>query len=479
MKFAVLVLCSLALGACGGDESDKAGGKNAPKATVLTLANGNHDSRNLEPFAAAVERLSKGTLRIRFQNRWRDGELGYEAGIIRDVKAGKAALGAAGSRAFEDTALEALHAPLLIDSYPYERKVLESPIAAGMLDELEPLGVVGIGILPGPMRKPLGATPLAAPEGYVGATIAFQHSRVAEATLRLLGARAAEIPISGPIDRYDGVEQQVSSIASNLYDKTAPYLAANVNLWPRPAVVFANPKAFAGLDDRQRTALRQAAPAALPATLKLEQHDDVEGTTALCGRGVTFLIASDPELAAVRRAVRPVYAELRRHPSTRAAIAEIQALRPGVAAGPDAPACSGGESRAAGRPTPLDGVYLLTSTREQVARVAGAERLEEIPPENYGSWRFTFDRGRLRYTQSGKGHTRWTEATYSVKADTLTFTVTDFGGEAPTASQEKTGEVFTFAWSLYRDRLTLKAVKGKISPPPFIVRSLRRVEGAP
>ena len=129
--------------------------------------------------------------------------------MIGDVEAGKADLGWAGSRAFDsvgEPSFDALHAPLLIDSYALERKVLESSLAGEMLEGLKPLGLVGLGILPGPMRKPLGVSRLVRPEDYVGKTLALQRSAVAEQTLRALGARSAAIPAGGRIDAYDGVE---------------------------------------------------------------------------------------------------------------------------------------------------------------------------------------------------------------------------------------------------------------------------------
>ena len=88
--------------------------------------------------------------------------------MIRDVEAGKADLGWAGSRAFDNVGVQsfdALHAPLLIDNYPLEHKVLESPLCHEMLEGLEPVGLVGIGILPGPMRKPLGVEAARATRG--------------------------------------------------------------------------------------------------------------------------------------------------------------------------------------------------------------------------------------------------------------------------------------------------------------------------
>ena len=191
-------LVAIAVTGCGG--SDKAGGESKPDATVLTLANGNDDSHSLEPFAAAVERLSGGSLRIQFKNSWREGEPGFEEGVIRDVADGRAALGWAGSRAFDDVGVQsfdALHAPLLIDNYPLQRKVLENPLATEMLEGLEPVGLVGIGILPRPMRKPLGVEALCGPADYHGATIAYQRSRSGRAD----AARARRTPFGDPVGR--------------------------------------------------------------------------------------------------------------------------------------------------------------------------------------------------------------------------------------------------------------------------------------
>ena len=142
-------------------------------------------------------------MRIAIENNWREGTPGYETGVIADVKAGMADLAWVGSRAFDSAgvaSLNALHAPLLIDSYPLEREALESRLVSEMLRGLGPVGVVGLGILPGPLRKPLGVARLVGPRDYAGKTLALQRSPIAEQTLRALGARGAEIA-SGGLDR--------------------------------------------------------------------------------------------------------------------------------------------------------------------------------------------------------------------------------------------------------------------------------------
>jgi TRAP-type transport system periplasmic protein len=471
----------LAAAGCGGtSSSDKAGGAREAKPVVLTMANGNGSPIELEPFAAAVARLSGGTVRIQFKNDWRKGARSYETGVIGDVKAGKADLGWAGSRAFDSVgvaAFDALHAPLLVDSYALERRALESPMVTRMLAGLKPLGVVGLGVLPGPLRKPLGVSRLVGPDDYRGKTLAISRSRVAQETLRALGARAKEIPAGGSIAALDGIEQQVASIQGNTYDSVGKYLTANVNLWPRPQVLFMNKRAFAALGNTQRRALSGAARSALAATLARQQHDEKEAAAVLCRRGVKFVTASDADLAALRRAVRPVYDRLERDAQTKSAIAQILALRGqnAAASAPDAPACAASASQgsAARKRTPIDGEYRMTTTVEDVVAVGAPEG--DAVSENYGRWRFVLDRGRLYYTQSNEGASRWTKAVYTVKGDTLSFRVTAYGGEAPNGAVERTGEVFTFRWSRYRDQLTLKPVPGKISPENFRAKPWRRI----
>jgi TRAP-type transport system periplasmic protein len=190
----IALLAALALiGGCAGPGWNKAGGTQARKPVVLTVANFIGDSGELDGFAAEVQRLSAGAMRIDIESRWRQHQVDFETGLIGDVRAGKADFGAAGSEAWASAGVNsfrALDAPFLIDSYALQARVLRSPVIGHMLQGLSPAGLVGIGVLPGPLRKPLGiARPLLNPSDYAGLTIGTQQSRVADATMRALGAR--------------------------------------------------------------------------------------------------------------------------------------------------------------------------------------------------------------------------------------------------------------------------------------------------
>lgn len=463
---------------CSGSSLDKAGGAQAVNPVVLTMANINGAPDELQPFASAAAQLSGNTLRIEFKNNWRAGSTRNETGLIADVRAGKADLGWAGPRAFDSVGVksfDALNAPLLIDSYPLEAKVLASSVVGPMLTGLKPLGLVGLGILPGPMRKPLGVWPLVRPQDYRGRTLAYSRSQIAEETLSALGATGVEIPAGGPIDAYDGVEQHIAAIEGNSYDSVATFLTANVNLWPRPLVLFVNHKAFDTLTSEQQTALRRAAATAVPSTLALEKRGQSDATVLLCRRGVSLLTATDSDLAALRQAVQPVYTQLESDAQTSAAIGQITAMRQqsDSTATPDAATCAGAgvQMPAIGQATAIDGVYSYHTTLDEL-RAADPYPADDIP-ENYGDFQTVFNRGLFTQAQPLGDKEA---GTFLVVGNKLTMTVTQ-GSGGP--AHDRPGEVFTYYWSLYRDQLTLREVSGQVSPVGLTLRPWTRLGDAP
>ena len=168
----VAVALIAAATACSG--GDKAGGPSAQEPVTLTLAK--HDvSWAFAAFVAATSRLSGGSIRIEVLPDWRGGEIDYERGTVADVRAAKVQIGVVGVRVWDTmgvTSFRALVAPFLIDNLELQRRVLESPVAAEMLVGVEQAGVVGLAVLPGALRRPLGfSRPLVRPSDYTGATV--------------------------------------------------------------------------------------------------------------------------------------------------------------------------------------------------------------------------------------------------------------------------------------------------------------------
>ena len=383
---AVAAIVAFAAAGCGASGDDRAGGKGSTKAVTLTLANPLPQPDELRPFVDEVERISAGKVKIRFRNGW----IGWpwrrtEGALIRDVAAGKADLGWVGSRAFGDVGVasfDPLHAPLVVDSYELQAAVLESGLAGEMLAGVKRLGLVGVGVLPGPLRKLLGVDrPLLRPADFVGLKIGLNRSPVGSETLRALGATPVTVPGGATLDGLGGIEQQVASIDGNTYDEVAKHLTANVNLWPRWVVVFINAKTYAALSESQQKALREAAKTATPIMLAAAEAAQAASTAALCGRGLTLAVASPADLAELRAAAAPVLARIAREPANRDALEAIEEVRASNPTAPDSIApCPV-------RTTPkessmLDGTYVTVTTAADARRAripAGDPLYERLP----------------------------------------------------------------------------------------------------
>ena len=365
------------------------------------------------------------------------------------------------------------------------------------------------------------------------------------------------------------------SIAGNSYDANAKYVTSNLNLWPRPLVIVMGNEAYDSLTEELQSVLRDAAEAAIPKALEASRAEDEEAVATLCRRGMTFATASESDLAALRTALEPVYAQLTSDPETRSFVDAIASLKEEIAASAEAPSCAsvsdpsrsatggisegtyeatisrddwvkaGMDGDAAGvftleftdgmvilrepsgevgfqatytlfrdkfeavgdpdtltarwsfdgtslrftdlgvcggsgcapsdevtpyhvvweshpwlrveqKASPIDGVYEFRTTASEL-RAAGSP---DSQVENYGRFRWVLDNGRFEMTQRNGASDRWTKGTYVVRDDVVVFNVEDYGGRAPNNAHEKTGEVFTYTWSLYRDKLTLGAVEG-------------------
>jgi TRAP-type C4-dicarboxylate transport system substrate-binding protein len=346
-KGIAVALVSFTLGAaagCASSGANKAGGRPEQKPVVLTWVYGggrNHGADQLLSVAEEAKRLSGGTIRIVVDFHWRPGDVAWEKGLIEDVAVGKAALGAAGSRALDSVgvmSLRALHAPFLIDSYALEARVLSSPLIPKMLKSLDGLGLMGLGVMPGPMRRPVGVShAFVEPSDYQGSTMGIKQSRVADETMRALGARPVSYAGGDPIEGFGGSELDVRTVLGNSY--RVKYVTANVNLWPLPLVLFANREMFESLTSEQQAILKRAVAEVARHAVAAARADDRQSAAMLCGRGVAFVDAREDDLAALRRAVQPVYDRLERDPQTKTFITKIDAMRRQLAAPPDAVRC--------------------------------------------------------------------------------------------------------------------------------------------
>jgi TRAP-type C4-dicarboxylate transport system substrate-binding protein len=430
---ALAVIAAVVAGACGGGGSgDKAGGSGEP--VVLRMANAYGDLQTaqvIEHFVSQVKGRSGGNLRIQVASTWGDYADDAEQQVVRAVAAGKADLGWAGARVFDTlgvTSFQALQAPMLIDSYALEQAVVASDMPGQMLQGLDKVGVRGLGVLADGLRKPIAVKhPVLGLEDWRGITFGTLKSAGQAQAIRSLGATSMEVfrrsRNEALLDgRLQGLEMDLFVYEHGALAQSAPYVTANVNLWPQMDVLFANPGRLDALTGQQRGWLQQAAQEAAGRAAALADRD-AQSLKTVCRSGARAATASPADLAALRGAFAPVYASLERDPQTKAFIEQIQALKQSTAAEapPAIPAgCTGraSEQPAASTgtvPADLNGVYRYTITKQD-AIAAGAGDDPDYPATNT-VW---LKDGTLR----ASGGLR---ATYSVAGDRITFDVPEFG----------------------------------------------------
>jgi TRAP-type C4-dicarboxylate transport system substrate-binding protein len=431
---ALAVIAAVVAGGCGGGGSgDKAGGSGEP--VVLRMANAYGDLQTapvVEQFVSQVKARSGGSLRVQVTSRWGDYADDAEQQVVRAVAAGKADLGWAGARVFDTMGVpsfQALQAPMLIDSYALEQAVVASDMPGQMLQGLTKVGVRGLGVLPDSLRKPVAVRhPVLGVGDWRGITFGTLKSQGQAQAIRSLGATPMEVFRRARNEalsdgRLQGLEMDLFVYEHGGPVQPAPYVTANVTLWPQMDVLFANPDRLGRLTEQQRGWLQQAAQDAAGRAAALADRD-AQSLKNACRSGARFANASPADLAALRGAFASVYASLERDPQTKAFIERIQALKRSTSAeaplaipagctgtAPQQPAASAGTA-----PADLNGTYRYLLTKED-ARKVGDPEVDQFPHVNTVKLRD----GKVDGGCFGQG------ATYSVTSDQITFDTPEYG----------------------------------------------------
>jgi TRAP-type C4-dicarboxylate transport system substrate-binding protein len=433
-RIALISLLVVALLAgCDSGSSDRAGGEKPVKAKVLVMANAQYQPDELEAFDEAVGRVSGGRLRLKWLNEYGSGRDGNaEINLIRDVSAGKADLGWAATRIFDELGVPAfnpLHAPMLIDSYELEEEVLTDDVVDPMLESLGELGLRGIGVLPGPLRRPFGKHPLRGLDDWEGARIGSSGGVQVDAALRSIGAKRELEYAGGDTGGIDGLDTHIAAVPPNRYHRDVPYLTGNVVLWARPLVLFAGPN----VSSEDLAVLRRAAQTAIPEALALSRSMESEGLSETCRSTLKVVTATAGEVDALRSAFRPVYDRLERDESASRAVARIDELAREGGGGVDPVRCPQASKAEAGTIPP--GTYRTVLTRAD-AQEHGIRwgQVVEVDPDPRALKSKTRE-VRIEFTEQGAfllsnvlldgtPEVEW-EGTYSIYRDRISVQGTD------------------------------------------------------
>jgi TRAP-type C4-dicarboxylate transport system substrate-binding protein len=337
---ALLALALAGAAGCGGSVAGKAGGGERPRRPlVLTLVSASIGSRSAT-FVNGVERLTRGTVRIRVVSRYaavspRTPVASREQRIAKQLQNGQAQMASLPAWAWETqgmTSFRALETPMLIDDLPLLRHVVTSSIASDMLRGTISRGVVALGLVPDNLRRLVTRDRrLVSPSAFAGARVAVRSEAMAR-IVRALGA--TPVPDGGDFPglvlqqrRADAADSAVPAMLGDGYAEAARYVPANVVFFPRINVIAINRKVFDQLTPTEQEALRDAARRSVEeATVGLADRE-AAAADVLCSLGMRFAPATHDQLAQLTAAVRPVTAQLERDPETRGFIERIAALK--------------------------------------------------------------------------------------------------------------------------------------------------------
>jgi TRAP-type C4-dicarboxylate transport system substrate-binding protein len=396
--FAALVTVA-ALAGCGdGGSATKAGGSGGPLTLRLaTLDDVRHPAVvEAKEFARRVQALSHGRIRVEPVTNAVKPHPDYERRLTDKVASGELELGVMPAQFWERagvTSLRALYAPFLITTNALLAEIVSGEEATDMLSGLERAGVVGLGLVPEGLDHPVGFdAPLLGLADFNG-RIPNSRSKTTTAVLEALGATVVQG--ENPDRRL-----HIGTIGGYRPPPEGP-VTGNVFLFARADVIVINARAHEQLDEEQRSILVKAADEVRASTIA-STPDDPAQARAYCesepGSGRVVVLASDADVAALKAATAPVYAELEHDVLTRRVIERIrQRKRTERVATPTA-AC--GESAAtlahATATSALDGTYRVEVTDEEL-RAEGAPDLEVI--ENRGVWTWTLSGGEYCWEQ--------------------------------------------------------------------------------
>lgn len=426
----LLAAAALVLTACGPVAGQVTQNGAADQPVTLKAASylvqGRSGGDQLDQLIEVVSSTAKGSITIAPGPEPDSGAADTSADTIAMVREGKVDLAVVSARTFDTlgvTSLQALQAPYLVQSNAHADAVLADPLAHQMLEGVEPLGLVGLGLAFDFLAYPGGfGAPVLDVSDYEGRAFQVRPSRANDLLVQALGATSA---YSNGQEMEQAVAQGELRGSWGYFDDASVVVKGEVFTVNAPAflranVIVANAKVFTGLSATQQQALRDAA-AATRDWMAARHTDQAKDAAAYCASSQGGIAhATRQQQDAVETAAATVVRAMEKDSFSRAAIAHIRELGSKVPVLTAPEACSAVETAmplptlpALGDQSVIDGVWRL-EVDPQPLRAAGWA--EDDIADNAGTWTWTFNNGAYQYIEA---HGRKCSGTYTISGSHL------------------------------------------------------------
>jgi|GEM_PF-801390 len=290
----------------------------------------------LAAFAQRVTAMSHGKVGVSLTAVYGGGD---DLALLSDIRSGAIDGGSVSAPVWQGVGVqsfEALQIPFLITNYAVERGVIAGSLATEMLKGTQALGLTGLAIHEGGLRKPAAVEGcLVEPPDFVGVHMRSVQSDLLAESITALGAIPTTMPLGKVAHAVENgslsaIEANVGLVYTQKFYEVLTCMSGNVNLWPFPAVLVVGDAAWNAIPAADRAVITQAAGSL--ATDSLDILTDPASTLLadLCKAGDGFFFfgtATKPQLAALREAVQPVYDRYAKVQPTGGFVTRIEAIK--------------------------------------------------------------------------------------------------------------------------------------------------------
>lgn len=343
---AALALCALGVGlllaGCGSSSSS------TKTLTLGYVTTPTHPyGLALAEFATQVDASSGGKLKIKLLPEYGGGN---DLTLLNDLKGNTVNMGSVSASIWDTegvTSFQALQMPFLITNYTLEKKVLDSSIEPQMLTGTEKLGLHGLAIHEGGLRKPVSTSAcITTLQGFSGKKMRVAPGALLTDGISALGANPipmalGDVYLALKNGEVNALEANYGLVYTNKYYEVAKCITGNVNLWPFPTVLSINNTTWNGLTSQEQGWITSAANKLPDESIAIVANPASPLVKELCATGIKIGKASASALTDMRNAENGVYTKYTATQPTGSFVSQIEALKATVTPPTPAPLPAG------------------------------------------------------------------------------------------------------------------------------------------